>query len=54
MNRFKYVVLCALAFAFGQSFAQDAESRWVDSVYNSLSLEQRVGQLICLRANQPD
>ncbi|MCR5014704.1 MAG: serine hydrolase [Bacteroidales bacterium] len=34
--------------------AQDAESRWVDSVYNSLTLEQRVGQLICLRANQPD
>jgi len=35
-------------------FAQDAESRWVDSVYNSLTLEQRVAQLICMRANQPD
>ena len=34
-------------------FAQDAETRWVDSVYNSLTLEQRVGQLICMRANSP-
>ena len=35
-------------------FAQNAESRWVDSVYNSLTIEQRVAQLICMRANQPD
>ena len=34
-------------------FAQDPETRWVDSVYNSLTLEQRVGQLICMRANSP-
>ena len=54
MNRIKYVILCVLALSLGQSFAQDAESRWVDSVYNSLTVEQRVGQLICLRANQPD
>lgn len=33
--------------------AQDAETRWVDSVYNSLTLEQRVGQLIIMRANNP-
>lgn len=33
--------------------AQDAETRWVDSVYNSLTLEQRVAQLICMRANNP-
>ncbi len=31
-----------------------AEQFWVDSVYNSLSWEQRVGQLIVIRANQPD
>jgi len=43
-----------LVMTFGQIFAQDAESRWVDSVYNSLTLEQRVAQLICVRANQPD
>ena len=42
-----------LAFSVGQSFAQDDETRWVDSVYNSLTLEQRVAQLICLRANNP-
>ena len=33
--------------------AQDAETCWVDSVYNSLTLEQRVGQLFVLRANNP-
>ena len=43
-----------LALSVAQCFAQDAESLWVDSVYNSLTLEQRVGQLICMRANQPD
>ena len=37
----------------GQLTAQDAETRWVDSVYNSLTLEQRVGQLFVLRANTP-
>ena len=43
-----------MALSVGQMFAQDAETRWVDSVYNSLTLEQRVAQLICVRANQPD
>ena len=52
-----------LTFAVGQGFAQEvgrndsglAElNRWVDSVYNSLTVEQRVAQLICMRANQPD
>ena len=42
-----------LALSVGQVFAQDPETRWVDSVYNSLTLEQRVAQLICMRANQP-
>lgn len=31
-----------------------SEDRWVDSVYNQLTPEQRVGQLIMARANQPD
>lgn len=30
------------------------EDRWVDSVYNSLTMEQRVGQLINVRANLPN
>lgn len=46
--------LVIVSISFGQLFAQDAETRWVDSVYNSLTLEQRVAQLICMRANQPD
>ena len=47
-------LLAFVALASGRVFAQDAEDRWVDSVYNSLTLEQRVAQLICARANQPD
>ena len=35
-------------------FAQNEEQQWVDSVFNSLTLEQRVGQLFNLRANQPN
>ena len=55
MNIKKQLLGCfVLLFSAAQCFAQDAESRWVDSVYNSLTLEQRVGQLICMRANQPD
>ena len=47
------LLMAFVALGLGSVFAQDAESRWVDSVYNSLTLEQRVGQLICMRANQP-
>lgn len=57
MKEFKRITLLATALlllAGGSLSAQDEESRWVDSVYNSLTLEQRVGQLICARANQPD
>ena len=56
MNIKKYlsVGFFMLTLSVGQVFAQDAETRWVDSVYNSLTLEQRVAQLICVRANQPD
>ena len=51
----KSIIFVLLALVFmGQMKAQDAESRWVDSVYNSLTLEQRVAQLICMRANNPD
>ncbi len=32
--------------------AQVGEAQWVDSVYRSLSMEQRVGQLLNVRANQ--
>ena len=34
--------------------AQTDELRWVDSVYNSLTDEQRVGQLVNVRANLPN
>ncbi len=56
MNIKKYlsVGFFVMALSVGQMFAQDAETRWVDSVYSSLTLEQRVAQLICVRANQPD
>ena len=53
-NKKRLFALFVLAFSAAQCFAQDAETRWVDSVYNSLTTEQRVAQLICVRANQPD
>ena len=48
------ICLAGLLSMAGSVFGQNAETRWVDSVYNSLTLEQRVGQLICMRANQVD
>ena len=53
INKYFSVALFMLTFSVGEIFAQNAETRWVDSVYNSLTLEQRVAQLICMRANQP-
>ena len=54
MNIKKYVLgFFVLAVTASQCLAQDAETRWVDSVYNSLTMEQRVAQLICMRANNP-
>ena len=48
------ICLAGLLSMAGSVFGQNAETHWVDSVYNSLTLEQRVGQLICMRANQAD
>ncbi len=47
--------LFAAALAlFTSSFlhAQQAENHWVDSVYNSLTVKQRIGQLLMVRANE--
>ena len=54
MNYKKLLSALMLTVIVTHVFAQNAESRWVDSVYNSLTTEQRVAQLICARANQPD
>ena len=35
-------------------FAQSEEDRWVDSVFSSLTIEQKMGQLVNIRANQPN
>lgn len=35
-------------------FAQNDEEKWVDSVFNSLTLEQKIGQLMNIRANNPN
>ena len=34
--------------------AQTDEEKWVDSVFNSLTLEQKIGQLMNVRANNPN
>ena len=49
----KKIFLGALLFLSINVFGQNEEDRWVDSVFNSLTLEQKVGQLFNLRANQP-
>jgi len=54
LSRYLSVSLLVLTCSVGQAVAQSAEDSWVDSVYNSLTTEQRVAQLICMRANQPD
>ena len=53
IRKFFSVAVFGLTFAMGQAYAQTDADHWVDSVYNSLTTEQRVAQLICMRANQP-
>lgn len=43
-----------LLFVGFTAAAQSDEDRWVDSVYTSLTWEQRVGQLVNVRANLPN
>ena len=51
----KKILLSVFAFIISLNvFSQNDEDRWVDSVFNSLTLEQKVGQLMNLRANQPN
>ena len=50
----KKIVLSIFLFLSLNVLAQNDEYRWVDSVFNSLTLEQQVGQLMNLRANQPN
>ncbi len=47
------ILLFSLSQVFSQigiDFSEDAEA-WADSVYNSLDIEERIGQLIFIRAN---
>ena len=48
------IFLVTLALFSLNIFAQNDETYWVDSVFNSLTLEQKVGQLVNLRANDPN
>lgn len=51
----KRLCISIIALCFSLTvYAQTAEDRWVDSVYNSLTAEQRVAQLINVRVNQPN
>jgi len=60
MYRFRFFLLIiSLNFGLfsstlqGQINRKKAADRWADSVYQSLNLEQRIGQLIFVRANNP-
>ena len=50
----KRIILSIFLFLSLNVLAQNEEDRWVDSIFNSLTIEQRVGQLMNLRANQPN
>ena len=50
----KLYLLAIISFVCVIARAQSDEERWVDSVYNSLTVEQRVGQLVNVRANLPN
>ena len=50
----KKIILSIFLFLSLNVLAQYDEDRWVDSVFNSLTIEQQVGQLMNLRANQPN
>lgn len=50
----KKIILSVFLFLSLNILAQNNETHWVDSVFNSLTLEQQVGQLVNLRANQPN
>lgn len=52
MRKIYFLILFLLVCATLK--AQSEEERWVDSVYNSLTAEQRVGQLVNVRANLPN
>lgn len=47
------VITFCISVCCNRIYAQTPEDRWVDSVYKSLSVEQRAAQLICMRANNP-
>ena len=54
MNRLKRIIVLAMAgllsvAAHSQTVDYIDEDRWVDSVFNSLTLEQRIGQLMIVR-----
>jgi beta-glucosidase-like glycosyl hydrolase/CubicO group peptidase (beta-lactamase class C family) len=47
-----FLILISVLSVTGQNnLTEQKANRWVDSVYNSLSLKQRIGQLIFVRAN---
>jgi len=51
----KLTIIAILCIYITHSFAQNAEKTyWIDSVYNSLSLEEKFGQLLMVRANLPN
>ena len=48
--RFLFIFLLFSSFVFGQKKSNLPQNQWVDSVYNQLSFEERVGQLFMVAA----
>ncbi|NDB53230.1 MAG: serine hydrolase, partial [Chitinophagaceae bacterium] len=45
------VLLCSVGTLLAQSAREKAQQKWVDSVFNSLTPEQRIAQLMVIRAH---
>ena len=48
---FLYVFSCAAVFSFGQYKSALSEKDWVDSVFKSLSPQEKIAQLMVIRAH---
>lgn len=50
MKKIMWIILVSTSFCFGQNKQGINERQWVDSVYNSLNLDEKIGQLFMVAA----
>src|SRR5690606_10498985 len=50
MKKIMWIILVSTSFCFSQNKQGINERQWVDSVYNSLNLDEKIGQLFMVAA----